>query len=253
MIDIKKAEEEFRKYTSKYDMSEAHILRKVYHTARVEELCEKVAISIGMNEEDVNLAKLIGLLHDIARFEQYTIYKTYNDLKSIDHGDFALEILKKDNYIRKYIETDEYDEIIFKAIKNHNKYVIESNLSEKEEVFCKIIRDADKLDIMYQATNESWINDIQKIEGQIIAQEVLEQFLSNNTINRINVKELIDRIVVHIAFIYDLNFKESYKILNEKDYINKIFDRFSFEKEETKEQMTKIRKIANDYINNQIK
>ena len=245
MIDIKKAEEEFKKYTSKYDMSETHISRKVYHTARVEELCEKIAISIGMNEEDINLAKLIGLLHDIARFEQYTIYKTYNDLKSIDHGDFAVEILNKENYIRKYIEEDKYDEIIFKAIKNHNKYKIETNLNEKEEIFCKIIRDADKIDIMYQATNESWINDIQKIEGQTITPEVLEQFLSKNTVNRIYVKELIDRIVVHIAFIYDLNFKESYKIINEKDYINKIFDRFNFEKEETKEQMKLIRKISN--------
>ena len=51
----------------------------------------------------------------------------------------------------------------------------------------------------------------------------------------------------------DVNFRESYKILNEKDYINKILDRFNFEKEETKEQMSLIRKRANDYIDNQTK
>lgn len=253
MIDIKKAEEEFKQYISKYDMSESHIERKVRHTFRVKELCEKIAISIGMNEEDINLAKLIGLLHDIARFEQYTIYKTYNDLKSIDHGDFAIEILKKDNYMRKYIETDKYDEIIKKAIKNHNKYQIETNLNEREELFCKIIRDADKLDIMYQATFESWVNDIEKIEAQVITPEVVKDFFSESTINRINVKELIDRIVVHIAFIYDLNFKESFKILKEEDYINKVLNRFNFKKEETKEKMEKIRNIANEYIINKEK
>lgn len=253
MIDIKKAEEEFKKYASKYDMSESHIERKVRHTFRVEELCEKISISLKMNEEDINLAKLIGILHDIARFEQYTIYKTYNDLKSIDHGDFAVEILKKDNYIRKYIETNEYDEIILKAIKNHNKYQTETNLSQREATFCKIIRDADKLDILYQATCETWKDDMQKIESQIITQEVIRDFSSKSTINRINVKEIIDRIVVHVAFIYDLNFEESFKILKENNYINKIFDRFNFEKEETRIQMEKIQKVANDYINDQIK
>lgn len=250
MIDIKKAEEEFKRYVGKYDMNESHIERKVRHTFRVEELCEKIALSLGMDEENINLAKIIGLLHDIARFEQYTIYKTYNDLKSIDHGDFAVEILQKDNYIRKYIETDEYDEIIFKAIKNHNKYKVEASIDDREMIFCKIIRDADKIDILYQATNESWVNDIEKIEGQIITQEVIKDFNTESTINRINVKELIDRIVVHIAFIYDLNFKESFKTLNEEDYINKIFDRFSFKKEETRVQMEQIRKLANEYIIN---
>ena len=55
-----------------------------------------------------------------------------------------------------------------------------------------------------------------------------------------------------MAFIYDLNFKESYKIIKEQDYINKIFDRFNFKQEETKEQMKLIRKIANEYISKEI-
>ena len=145
------------------------------------------------------------------------------------------------------------DGIILKAIKNHNKYEIETNLNEMEETFCKIIRDADKIDILYQATCETWKDDIQKIEGQIITQEVINNFYSKCTINRINVKEIIDRIVVHIAFMYDLNFEESFKILKENDYINRIFDRFNFKKEETRMQMEQIQKVANDYINHQIK
>ena len=252
MIDINKAEEEFKRYVSEFNMDESHLYRKVTHTFRVEELCEKIALSIGMNEEDVNIVKVIGLLHDIARFKQYTIYNTFDDMISIDHGDFGVEILKKDNYIREYIKTNKYDEIILKAIRNHNKYEIETGIDERERLFCQIIRDADKLDIMYQATCEAWIRDIQKIEKQTITPEVLEQFLSKNTINRGNVRELIDRTVVHIAFIYDLNFKESYKIIKENDYINKIFDRFNFQKEETKEQMRLIRKMANEYISKEI-
>ena len=45
---------------------------------------------------------LIGLLHDIARFEQYTKYKTFRDSISIDHGDLGVEILFEEKEIEKY-------------------------------------------------------------------------------------------------------------------------------------------------------
>ena len=51
-----------------------------------------------------------------------------------------------------------------------------------------------------------------------------------------------------MAFIFDMNFKESFEILKEKDYINKTFDRFDFKDEKTKEDMEKIKEIANEYI-----
>lgn len=248
MIDIKKAEQEFRNYTSDFDMKESHIERKVRHTFRVEELCEKIAISIGMNEEDINLAKLIGLLHDIGRFKQYTIYSSYADEKTIDHGDFGVEILKKDNYIRKYVETNEYDEIILKAIKNHNKYEIESNLDEKEEMFSKIIRDADKIDIMHEATCEFWKNEEDIINKQQVSTKVMEQFMAKEVVDNKKAKEKIDGVIRTIAFIYDLNFKKSYEIIKENKYIDKIINRFNFENGDTKKQMEEIKKLANEYI-----
>ena len=252
MIDIEKAEEEFKRYTNKY-IIDKRIERKVYHTFRVEELSEKIAKFLKMNEEEIKLAKLIGLLHDIARFEQYTRYKTFDDPKSIDHGNLGVEILKKDNYIRKYIKTDLYDEIIIKAIANHNKYSLATNLNEKEENFCKIIRDADKLDIMYQATCESWIEQIENIEKQYITLNALEQFTSKQIVDKRYISHDIDRVVVVMGFIYDLNFIGSYKIIKENNYIDKIIDRFNFKMEETKEQMELIRKTAKEYIDNKLK
>jgi len=250
MIDIEKAEQEFKKYTSKYNMNESNILMKMHHTFRVEQICEKIAISLGLEEEKIKLAKLIGLLHDIARFEQYTKYKTYDDLKSIDHANFGVEILEENNYIRKYVETDKYDYIIKEAIQNHNKYCIKENLDEETTLFCNIIRDADKLDIMYLATFELWENARERIENQMISPEVVQQFMSEQIINREYVKNDIDRVIVNIAFIFDYNFKENYEIIKRNNYIDKTINRFDFKKKETREQMEIIRKIANDYINN---
>lgn len=252
MIDIEKAENEFKEYVNKYDINNSQIQLKYYHTFIVEGLCEKIAISLGMNDEEINLAKLIGLLHDIARFEQYKKYKTFSDIHSIDHADLGVRILEGDSYIRKYIETVRYDNIILKAIKNHNKYSIESNLSEIEEIFCKIIRDADKLDIMYLATFDFWKESIIEVEEQTISQKVYNQFIAKQIIDKRNIQSDLDKVLVDIALIFDYNFKENYKIIKENNYINKTIDRFNFKDKETKEQMEIIRKIANDYIDNQI-
>ena len=89
---------------------------KQEHSIRVMEISKQIAQGLNLNEEQVKVATLIGLLHDVARFEQFTKYRTFNDNESIDHGDYGVAILEKD--IRKYIKTDKYDPIIKKAVKN---------------------------------------------------------------------------------------------------------------------------------------
>ena len=149
IVNLEKSKEEFLKYTENYDLENESIKRKQLHSLRVMRISKEIASGLNLNDDEKQIATLIGLLHDIARFEQYTQYKTFRDKDSIDHGDLGAKILEKD--IRKYIETDKYDEIIIKAVKNHNKYSIEEGLTEKELLFAKLIRDADKIDILYEA------------------------------------------------------------------------------------------------------
>lgn len=253
MINLEKAENEFKNYTNKFDLNEQHIKRKVEHTFRVEKQCESIACLLNLNDEEIELAKLIGVLHDIARFEQYTQYKTFVDSKSFDHGEYGVKILEKNNYLREYIETNKYDRLIKKAVYNHNKYKVEEGLNDKEKLFCHIIRDADKIDIMYQATFESMKEDKNIIEKQIVTKEVFEQFFNNKLIQSDIVKAQIDRVIRTLAFIYDINFRQSYRIIKENNFIDKIIDRFNFENKETNEQMKKIRETANEFINKKLK
>ena len=41
---------------------------------------------------DVQLAEIMGLFHDVGRFRQYSIYKTFNDAQSEDHADLGLKV-----------------------------------------------------------------------------------------------------------------------------------------------------------------
>ena len=60
----------------------------------------------------------------------------------------GLEILKENNFIRKFCSEEKYYDIIFSAIENHNKYKIDKTLEGEKLLQAKIIRDADKIDIL---------------------------------------------------------------------------------------------------------
>ena len=120
-INIEEAKEEFIRYTEKFNLEDGNIKRKQQHSLRVMKISEQIAKNLKLQEEQIQLATLIGLLHDIGRFKQYTEIGLGDNLEGFDHGDYGAEILFEKGIIRNFIKTDKYDEIIRKAIKNHNK------------------------------------------------------------------------------------------------------------------------------------
>ena len=173
IVNLEKAKTEFLKYTENYDLTNENIRRKQGHSIRVMNISKQIAVELNLSDDQIQIAALIGLLHDIARFEQYTQYQTYNDNRSFDHGDYGVEILNKD--MRKYIKTDKYDKLIKMAIKNHNKFEIEEGLNEEESLFAKIIRDADKIDILYEAVSMFWNGEEKDINNTEISSKVMEK------------------------------------------------------------------------------
>ena len=104
MIDLIKAEQSFKNYLKDYDMKQGPIRAKVTHTYGVIEKSEYIAKNLGLNEEQIKLAKLIALLHDIGRFEQIRKSDSFIDNKDIDHAVLGNDILFKNNFIREFIE-----------------------------------------------------------------------------------------------------------------------------------------------------
>lgn len=239
--------EEFKKYTNDYlGLSDMCVL-KVNHTLRVMDLCRRIAKSLDLSDKDVELAKLCGLLHDIARFEQWKRYSTFVDSKSIDHGDFGVEILKSDNFIRKFNNDELVDELILKTVKNHNKYKIEDGLEEKEKLFCNIVRDADKIDILYLYTIEEIVLNT---NNEDFSNKVYNCLINRESIFRENKKTKADQLAISLGFVFDFNFRKSFQILKENNYINdeiNIYINKSNNKEFIK-KMENVRNTVNKYI-----
>ena len=68
MIDILKAKKAFAEYVKNYDIKNDKIRLKVEHIERVSQVAKKLATKLELEDEDIKLAELIGLLHDIGRY-----------------------------------------------------------------------------------------------------------------------------------------------------------------------------------------
>lgn len=255
MIDIEHAKNVFMEYVKEYDINDGKIALKVNHILRVTEISNKIAKSLNLSEEDVSLATLIGLLHDIGRFEQVRRYNTFNDYESINHGEYGVKVLFEDGLIEKFNVDEKYYRVIRLAILNHNRNAIEDGLSEEELLQCKIIRDSDKLDIFEVLLTDKCINTYgcESLENETFTDEIVREFFEDHIIDYKNRKTKGDIWISHIAYVFDFNFESSYVILKEKEYLIKLCHMANFKDEETKKTAMNIIDKSDEYIAKKIK
>lgn len=205
----------FNKYVKGFDLKNKNIMRKFHHTYRVVEYANDIAVSLKLNDDDIVLAKVCALFHDIARFIQATQYNTFIDSKSFDHGDKGYEIVKE--FIEEISDDKDIQNIVLYSIKNHNKKEIQNDLSERERLFCNITRDADKLDIMMEQAYQinDGIYDLKK--------DILDCIYNHELVKNKYVENDIDHVCRVISFIFDINYKYSLNIVK-NIIINKKFE-----------------------------
>lgn len=255
-MNLDKAINYFNEYTSHFKVADNKVTIKIKHTMGVVEIAEYIAKNLNLSEEDIELAKLIGLLHDIGRFEQAVKYDNFEDYNTIDHAKLGANLLFEDGLIRSFIDTNEYDEIIRKAIINHNKLKIEDGLNERELLHAKIVRDADKTDNFvikqYQDFKSLFKSTDREVEKEKITDVVWNEFLQEKTVISSHRVTNMDKWISHIAWVYDYNFPVGLKYLKDNDCVNKIIDRLDYQDKETKERMEIARKKVSEYINKKI-
>ena len=213
-------EKAFEEYISNYDMNVKQIRYKYHHSYKVEGLMEELAKRLNLNDEETYIAKLIGLLHDIGRFEQVRVYKKCSDVKTgVDHADESVKYLFDKGHIRDFIKDDKYDQIIKDAIKNHNKFEIDKKVKYKNLMFSKMIRDMDKVDI-FRVLSEEYKYDFDK---DTISDKIKEAINNKRTVNTHDIKSSADKVLSYCVFLYDINYKESFEILRETENFKKMF------------------------------
>lgn len=239
-----------------FDINDEKISHKINHTYNVVENAKYLCECLKLDEVNTELAMIIALLHDIGRFDQAKIIKTFReDITSFDHATLGVKLLFEKGEIKNYVDDEIYYPIIKKAIANHSKYVLdETGMTDIEILHCKIIRDADKIDSFRAKT----VDDIytmaninkEDIENSKVTEKVYNTFKEHKTILSKDRQTGLDIWVSYIAFIFGLEFKESYELINQKDYLNKLFNRFEYKTD--KRTMVELKECAFDYLNNKL-
>ena len=250
-IDENKVRDTFARYADNYDVSNPKIALKIVHTYKVSELCKEIALSENMSEEDVELAWLIGMLHDIGRFEQLRRYNTFSDANSIDHALLGVTLLFEDKLIRDYVEDATEDKIIDQAIRYHSAYRLPEDLDDRTAMFCNIIRDADKLDIL-RVQLDTPLEEIYDVttydlKHSEVSEAVFQSFHEKHAILRSLKSSPVDYVVGHISLAFELVYKRSRQLVKEQGYLARNMA-FCSENPRTNEQFDEIRSFMNKFL-----
>ena len=203
---------------------------KKEHTIRVCSEIIDIAQSLGLNREELRLAKAIALLHDVGRFEQYDRYGTFSDLNSENHAVLGIKILNENNILKGIDQSTQ--ELILCAIFHHNRIELPKRTTEACLFFTKLLRDADKLDIWRVLTNYYCNKNIPRNESielglpdtPEISGKVCQELMAGKPIKEEHLKSLNDFKLLLIGWVYDVNFPRTFQLIRERGYLEMIRD-----------------------------
>ena len=213
MFDILKAKESFMNYVRQFDLTNDKIHLKLVHTLEVVRTTEYLCL--------------------------------YENITGVERDLF------KEGMIRNFIDDDQYDEIIEKAIAYHSLYKIPNNLEPSLLKQVLLIRDSDKLD-NFRVKNIESIQTLFSISdadfySQRVSQNILKDIENHTLILKENRHNEVDMWVSYMAFVFDLNFKSSYLFIRENDYIHRNMERLHFTGD-LKEDMLFVEKTCQSYV-----
>ncbi len=194
--------DKFREYVSNYDLNNNDILSKYNHSIRVMKLMIKYAEKLNYTEEEKEICQIVGLLHDIGRFLQLKVFKTYIDYKSVDHADYSVEQLFKKGDIKLFCKKEEWYPIIQFAIKYHNKLELPDSGDEVTNKIAKLIRDVDKMDVIYTIGVLKELKHRAKEDR--VSPLVMEEVFKHQNINVKLANNYNDRLVIQMAFVFGI-------------------------------------------------
>jgi len=204
---------------------------KIIHSQRVRREIVTIGKGIGLGANDLFLAELIGLFHDIGRFEQFHLFHTFVDNSSVDHALLGRQVIEREGLLGDLPDRDA--SIVLDAIYYHNKLAIPSHFKGLRLLMSRLIRDADKLDILrvfhslYEKGGGCATVNLDLPDSPAISRDVREDFLAGRVVDFKNVRSTTDFLVMRLSWLYDIYFPLTFKMIRDRGYIASMEDQLS--------------------------
>jgi len=232
----------------------ANIELKEKHSKKVCEETVWLAERLGLSDNQKCIAQAIALLHDVGRFEQFKRHRTYNDARSCNHSLLAVDVICKEKILegldrkeQEYIET---------AIKYHGDKELPEELDSETTLYCKLIRDADKIDIyrvvleyyeQYRKDPQSFKLEIELPDEPWYSDEVLQKVINGELIDYRLLKTWNDCKLIQLSWVYDVNFVPTLERIRQRGFLEKVIDFLP-----ANEDIERVRRKVLEYVDSRI-
>ncbi|MFH0821564.1 MAG: HD domain-containing protein [Pseudomonadota bacterium] len=216
-------------FTGVSSEDDTNIKVKIDHTIKVLEVSKQITAALDLPAPLARLTHMAALFHDVGRFPQYAQFRTFNDRTSANHARLGVDTLRKRGVLSDC--TPEHRRLVLGAVFLHNRRSVPSGISSNLDLITRIVRDADKLDIIRVML--AHLEPGAPLNGVVTlglkphpSAYTTELFAKVRRREQVPYEEMVwinDYKLLLCSWCYHLNFPVSLRILEERKYLDGIF------------------------------
>jgi hypothetical protein len=208
---------------------DANVELKDHHTRNTCGEMRYIIEAINLPHNQRLLAETVALFHDLGRFEQFRDHRTFVDAVSLNHACHSAHLVEKLGLLKELPAAEQ--EVITSAIRLHNVKALPADLSPEVLLMARLIRDADKMDI-FRVFHHYWEllrDDPENFKANLdlpvtseYTPSILAALLEHKPIDYGMLRTSTDVTLLHLAWIYDINFVASLKRIKERGHLAEL-------------------------------
>ena len=228
---------------------EKNIVLKIGHTYRVCDNVCRIAKSLGMGRDDLALAEVLALFHDIGRFEQLKVFGSFNDRITVDHAKLGLKVLNNSGVLACLPRNER--RLLCRTIWLHNKYEIPETERGDTVLFSRLIRDADKLDILGVINEHFECRDLHPNSALDFgmkdkpgfSREAVSEILQGKMVRIPVLETMNDMRLMYLSWVFDIYFPVTLSCIDGRGYLTRLLANLPSDPE-----IFKVRNFVEEYL-----
>ena len=234
-INIPKAHETwFEGFSARYitEATREPLELKREHTAQVVDIAGRIVASLDLAPQVAKAALIAALYHDVGRFPQYARWQTFKDADSENHGHLGAVVLKKNPVLLE--ENPALRHLVLTAVLLHNRYALPAKLPEPFATVTRIVRDADKVDIMRIMASELLREQPSRIVALHVANQpeafsphIADMVLAGHMPNYSDLRFVNDFIILVCFWPFDLAYGEALRTVLQNGHLALLLEKLN--------------------------
>ncbi|MBU2551845.1 MAG: HD domain-containing protein [Proteobacteria bacterium] len=195
------------------------ILLKKDHSLEVLANARMILDSLGWDAERELNAAVAALLHDVGRFTQFARHGTFRDANSVNHGRLGAGILSREPLLADLPGRGRKQ--VIGTVFLHNRAFVPPGLPENLAAMTRLVRDADKIDIMRVIAgevcreggrDETILLNLQDDQRQYSA-EMIDRIRRHEPVDYRHYVYVNDFVIGVCGWVYDMNYAAAFRRL----------------------------------------